>query len=111
MGRMNEADSGSKVRYSVQHIAPLAGGGQRPKVRYATENEAVEAARDMIGPNVTQVTIEASPVPHAPGTFSIRHFTLKEGERKDSGWRSWLDGEFVEDVHPAELRPTRWVAS
>jgi hypothetical protein len=94
--------SGVTVRYSVQHVAPMA-GGPHPRVPQVDEDTAVDTARGMVGPNVTQVTIEASPDPYQSGTFSIRHFTWKDGEVRDSGWRSWLDDEFVEDRHPSTL--------
>lgn len=99
--RIRETGS-SDVRYTVQHVAPVI-TGQQPRVLHASENAAVEAARGAVGPNVTQVTVEASPQPFEPGTFSVRHFTWKNGQIRDSGWLSWLRHDFVEDRHPSTL--------
>lgn len=91
----------SKVTFGIQVVSPPEARTERRRV--GTEDEAVAAAASIVGPNVTQVTIDTSYM--GPGTFGIRHITWRDGLVRDSGWIGWQDGVFVGARHPSELRP------
>lgn len=62
-----------------------------------SEDAALGAARSGVGPGQSQVSVQAKG--GSPATFAYRHFTwTTDGEVRDSGWRCWVDGQFVSEV-------------
>jgi len=75
------------------------------RIRFRTEAEAVAWAASAYGPRLLQVTLTAHTTD--ADTWAIRHWT----ERGGSGWRLWIDGQFVGEGELADLTsPGRAVA-
>lgn len=81
----------SVTRFTAQVCVPLM---SKTAGRFDTEAEALAFAREQVGPNQSQVSIDAWTKDYGQ-TFAVRHLTWQDGEVRDSGWRRWLAGNFI----------------
>lgn len=88
------------TRFEVYNVGvTLARSNQ---VRFDDEADAVLAAVNRLGDNVTHVIVEAHE--DAVDTFGVRHLRFVDGKVTDSGWRCWIDGVFVGGASQWALR-------
>lgn len=82
------------TRFEVEVVGPPQ--GRRHLGHFTDETEAVALAAGEVGPAQWQVSLTAHSGNHE--TFALRHFRWTSGDVLDSGWRCWVDGEFVTEA-------------
>lgn len=64
-----------------------------------TEQAAMCEALDHVGPRTPHVALTGRDPSKSIDTFALRHLTMQpDGSINDTGWRAWVDGQFVGPV-------------
>jgi hypothetical protein len=75
------------------NVDTVQGGAPTERLNTESITEALESARSRVGLNIHQASVTA--LGDDFETFALRHFVWVNGTVADTGWRCWIDGEFV----------------